>query len=143
MTRSERLQRFYQDVWVHKDLDAIDRYFAPTAQAGGLIPQMQFSPKDFRDLVMAVSNLLGDIEIDCPVIVEKGDWVAALVRARTSRADTGAPVEVTGQTMVRFEGDQLVEAYNQFDYVSLFEQLGQFPADTVPVCMTGQRMTWD
>jgi hypothetical protein len=142
MSRSKLLQQFYQDVWVRNDLDAIDRYFSPTAHADGLIPRMLFTPQDFRELVMSMTHLFGKIEVDCPVVVENGDWVAALVRARTSRADTGAPIEVTGQTMVRFEGDRMVEAYNHFDYVSLFEQLGQFPCDTVPVCMTGQRLGW-
>ncbi|MFD3189641.1 ester cyclase [Sedimentitalea sp. HM32M-2] len=142
MSKSDQLRKFYEDVWVKGDLDAIDMYFSADAQAGGIIPEMQVSPDDFRDLVSAFKTLLGDIRFDMPKVIENGEWAAAIIHAHTSRADNGAPVEVTGQTMARFDGDKMVEAYNQFDYVSLFEQLGQFPDDTLPVCMTGQRLDW-
>lgn len=142
MSRSELLKRFYQDVWIDGKLDEIDHYFAPDAKADGLFSRMQFGPEDFRDLITAASHLLGPLRIDCPVMVENGDWVAALIHVRTTRADNGAPIEVTGQTIVRFEDDRIAEAYNQFDFISFFEQLGQFPEDTLPVCLTGQRLDW-
>ncbi len=44
--------------------------------------------------------------------------------------------------MARFKGGKMVEAYNQFDFISLFEQLGQLPQDTLPICMTGQQLDW-
>jgi ketosteroid isomerase-like protein len=142
MTKAELLRNFYQEIWVNGDLEAVDRYFAPDARADGIIPEMQVGPEEFRELVAAFRHMLGEIRFDMPKVIENGDWAAAIIHAHTSRADNGAPVEVTGQTMARFEGDRLVEAYNQFDFVSLFEQLGQFPPDTLPVCMTGQRLAW-
>ncbi|SFU17249.1 ester cyclase [Sedimentitalea nanhaiensis] len=142
MNKADLLRKFYEDVWVKNNLDAIDLYFSANAEAGGIIPEMSFGPDEFRELVFAVRNLLGEIDIDMPIVIENGEWAAGIIKARTSRADNGAPVEVTGQTMARFEGDKLVEAYNQFDYVSLFEQLGQLPPDTLPICMTGQRLAW-
>ncbi len=142
MTKSELLRKFYEDIWVKNNLDAIDLYFSPNAEAGGIIPEMSFGPDEFRELVYAVRSLLGDIDVELPVVFENGEWAAAIIKTKTSRADNGAPIEVTGQTIARFEGDKLVEAYNQFDYVSLFEQLGQLPPDTLPICMTGQRLDW-
>lgn len=142
MTNSDRLRAWYSDVWEKGDIEAIDRYFAPEAMAEGLIPEMQVGADDFRDLVMAFRHVLGEISVDLPKIVENGDWVSGILHVRTSRADNGAPLEVTGQVMARFKGDKMVEAYNQFDFISLFEQLGQFPQDTLPVCMTGQRLDW-
>ncbi len=142
MNKSELLRKFYEDVWVKNNLEAIDLYFSPNAEAGGLIPEMSFGPDEFRELVWAVRNLLGDIEVELPVVLENDEWVAAIVKARATRADNGAPIDVTGQTIARFEGDKLVESYNQFDYISLFEQLDQLPPDTLPICMTGQKMVW-
>ncbi|MBK0328390.1 ester cyclase [Rhodobacteraceae bacterium F11138] len=142
MSKAELLRKFYEDVWVKNNLEAIDLYFAPNTEAGGIIPEMSFGPDEFRELIYAVRNLLGDIDVELPVVIENGEWAAAMITARATRADNGAPVEVTGQTMARFEGDKLIEAYNQFDYVSLFEQLEQLPADTLPICMTGQRLAW-
>lgn len=140
MTRAEILREWYDRVWEQGDLDAIGELFAPSTMAEGLIPEMQVGVDDFRDFVMAFQQLVGDMKVDLPLVIEHGDWVSAVVRIHTSRADNGAPVEVTGQVMARVAGGKMTEAYNQVDFISLFEQLGQFPADTLPISMTGQRL---
>ncbi len=142
MNKSDLMKQWYEDVWVKGDLDAIDRLFEPQTQAEGLIPGMQIGPDDFRDLVMAFRQHFGDIQVDMPLTVENGEWLSALLHVNTTRADNGGPIEVTGQVMARFDGDKMVEAYNQFDFISLFEQMGQLPQDTLPICMTGQRLDW-
>ena len=142
MSKSDVLREWYDEVWQNGNLDAIDRLFAPDTLAEGLIPEMQVGPEDFRDFVTAFQQLVGPIRVDLPKVVENGEWLAAVIRIETTRADTGAPIHLTGQVMARVQDGKMVEAYNQVDFISLFEQLGQFPADTLPVCMTGQRLGW-
>ncbi len=142
MKKSELLQQWYDQVWTNGNLDAIDRLFAPETRANGVIPEFQMDRSDFRDLVAACRQHFGKIRFDLLRTIENGDWLAAALRLRTTRADTGAPIEATGQIMARFQGDRMVETHNHFDFVSLFEQLGQFPPDTLPICLTGQRLTW-
>ncbi|WP_146343937.1 ester cyclase [Phaeobacter marinintestinus] len=141
-TKTDLLQRWYDEVWVHGNLDAIDKFFVPDLVATGIVPEMQMGRDDFQDLVVAFRAHVGEIDVRLPKTVEHDDWLAAFLHVHTTRADNGAPIEVTGQVMARFEGDQIVEAYNQFDFVSLFEQLGQLPEDTIPICMTGQQLEW-
>ena len=142
MKKSQLLKEWYDQVWVHGDLDAIDKFFDPSAMAEGIIPEMQVGPDDFRELVMAFHHHVGEIKVTLPKTIEDDEWVSAILHVHTSRADNGAPIEVTGQVMARFSGDKLVEAYNQFDFISLFEQLGQLPEDSLPICMTGQKLEW-
>lgn len=142
MTKSELLKKWYDQVWVQGNVDAIDQFFASDTLAEGLIPEMQVGADDFREFVTAFRYHLGDIRVDLPIVIENGDWASAIVHVHTSRADNGAPIEVTGQVMVRVKNSKIVEAYNQFDLISLFEQLGQMPEDTLPVCMTGQQLEW-
>ncbi|WP_299660152.1 ester cyclase [uncultured Ruegeria sp.] len=142
MTNAEMLRTWYSEVWEQGNTDAIEQFFTPDITTEGLIPEMQMDGDDFRDLVTAFRHILGEITVEMPKIMESGDWVSAFIHLKTFRADNGAPVTATGQVMARFKGEQMVEAYNQFDFVSLFEQLGQFPQDTLPVCMTGQRLDW-
>lgn len=142
MTNSEILRSWYSEVWENGNTEAIDQFFAPETMAEGLIPEMQVGANDFRDLVTAFRHVLGDIKVDLPKIIENGDWVSAILHVQTCRADNGAPLEVTGQVMARFKDNKMVEAYNHFDFISFFEEMGQFPADTLPVCMTGQRLDW-
>lgn len=142
MTKTEILEQWYEQVWVQGNLEAIDDYFVPETEAAGLIPGMRVGPDDFRHLVTAFRMHVGEIDLDIVNAVESHDWLAALLHVRTSRADNGKPIEVTGQVMVRFSGNRIVEAYNQFDFVALFEQLGQMPEDTLPICMTGHKLVW-
>lgn len=142
MTKSERLRAWYAEIWENGNVDAIEEFFTQDTKAEGLIPEMQVGADDFRDLVMAFRHILGDITVELPKIIEHGDWVSGILHLKTSRADNDAPITATGQVMARFSGEKMVETYNQFDFISLFEQLGQFPPDTLPVCMTGQRLDW-
>ncbi|WP_170760531.1 ester cyclase [Ruegeria lacuscaerulensis] len=142
MSHADVLREWYSEVWENGDTDAIDQYFAPDTMAEGLIPEMQVGADDFRDLVMAFRHILGDIHVELPKIMEDGDWVSAIIHLKTTRADNGAPLEAAGSVIARIRDGRMVEAYNQFDFISLFEQLGQFPQDTLPVCMTGQRLDW-
>ncbi|WP_170324849.1 ester cyclase [Ruegeria arenilitoris] len=142
MSHADILRNWYAEVWENGNVDAIDQFFAPDTMAEGLIPEMQVGADDFRDLVMAFRHVLGDIKVELPKIIEDGDWVSGILHVSTTRADNGAPLQATGSVIARFKDDRMVEAYNQFDFISLFEQLGQFPQDTLPVCMTGQRLDW-
>ncbi len=142
MTHTEILRAWYSEVWEQGNVDAIAKFFTPDTMAEGLIPEMQVGTDDFRDLVMAFRHVLGEIKIEIVKSVEDGDWASTFIHVRTSRADNGAPLEVSGQVMARFKNGKMVEAYNQFDFIALFEQLGQFPPDTLPICMTGQRLDW-
>ncbi|MDE4131578.1 ester cyclase [Phaeobacter sp. QD34_3] len=142
MSNIDVLRNWYTEVWEKGNLDVIGDYFAPDTIANGVVPEMQMGTDDFRDLVMAFQAHVGKFKVFLPKIVEDGDWLSAIVIVRTTRADTGAPIEVTGQVMTRFENGKIVEAYNHFDYISLLEQMGMLPTDTMPICMTGQRLDW-
>lgn len=142
MSHADLLRNWFAEVWENGKTDVIDQYFAPETMAQGLIPEMQVGADDFKDLVTAFRHVLGDIKVELPKILEDGDWVSAIVHLKTTRADNGAPLQATGSVIARVRDNRVVEVYNQFDFISLFEQLGQFPKDTLPVCMTGQRLDW-
>jgi len=142
MTKTELLQRWFDEVWFRGNLDAIGELFVPNAEANGVLPEIEFGPDEFRELVKVMREHLGNIRVTLHKTIEQDDWLAALTRAQMTRIDNHAPIEMTGQVMARFDGDKMVETYNQFDLVSLFEQMEQFPQHTLPICMTGARLTW-
>ena len=142
MTKTELLQRWFDEVWFRGNLDAIGELFVPNTEANGVLPEIEFGPDEFRELVKVMREHLGNIRVTLHKTIEQDDWLAALVRARMTRNDNGAPIEMTGQVIARFDGDKMVETYNQFDVISLFEQMEQFPQHTLPICMTGARLTW-
>ncbi|MEX5596750.1 ester cyclase [Pseudophaeobacter sp. C1-32P7] len=142
MTNAQRLRNWYTEVWEKGNLDAITDFIAPDTIAKGIVPEMQMGIDDFRDLIMTFQAQVGRFEVDLPKVIAEGDWVSAFLVVRTSRTDTGAPLEVSGQVMARFENGRIAEAYNHVDYICLLEQLDLLPPDTIPICMTGQRLDW-
>jgi len=141
-SKKDILQLWYDEVWSNGNLDMIDKLFSPDTIAEGIMPDMHMGPDDMRDLIFAVRELVGPIKVTLPIAIEQGDWLAAVMVVNTTRGDNGGPVLVTGQVMTRFDGDKMVEAYNQFDFMSFFEQLGQMPPQSIPVCMAGQQLAW-
>ena len=142
MTKIELLQRWCDEVWRKGNLDAIDELFDPSAVTSGVVPQLQIGPEDFRELVTVLRHHVRDIEVTILKTVEQDDWLAAMIQFNTSRADNGAPIEVAGQVLLRYAGDKMIEAYNHFDYLSFFEQLGLVPPDSLTICLTGHKLDW-
>ncbi len=142
MTNSELLKAWYTEVWEKGNTDAIDDFYAPGTNAEELIPNLHVGIEELRDLVVAFRHLLGEIKVNLTKTVEENDWVSDVYEVHTSRADNKEPIYVTGHVMSRIRDGKIVETYNQFNFISLFEQLGQFPQDTLPIGMTGQRLDW-
>ena len=72
-----------------------------------------------------------DIEVVVEDTVSEGDKVAARCTVRGKHqsdslgfAATQQPMEITGITIVRVRDGKIVEAWNNFDFMSMFKQLG-------------------
>lgn len=142
MKKSDILQLWYDEVWSKGNLKAIDEILGEDVVAQGIIPALGVTRDDFSNLVIAIRNLLGPIKVELKQTVEQGDWLAARYVVDTVSDDGGKTVHVSGQVMARFSQGQIVESFYQFDFFSLFQQLGQLPPDSLPVCLTSQRLDW-
>ncbi len=131
------MQDFFDRVWAQGDLGAVDEMFDPNARAGGLVPQLQVGPEDFHVMVPALRHLIQEIEVKIEHSIQAGDWLWSLVRLQGVAADTGRLGVITGQVMCRIEDGRIKEAYNHFDFMPFFEQLGMLPENTMETLMTG------
>jgi predicted ester cyclase len=74
------------------------------------------------------------MEIVIEDMVAEGDKVAARCSVRAKhegdfmgRAATQAPVDFNGMTIVRIDNGKIVEAWNNFDFMTLHKQVGLLP----------------
>ena len=142
MTKTELLQYWFDEVWTKGNLDVIYQMLSPEAKANGLFPTFGLNTVDYHDLALAIRHLVKDIKIGFSHTLEQGDWLAARTVVNAKRADNDAPINLTGQVFVRFEDRKMVEVFSHYNFLSLFEQLGQIPTDVLPICLTGQRLQW-
>jgi predicted ester cyclase len=76
-----------------------------------------------------------DIEVVVEETIAEGDMVAARCTVRGQHqgdtlgfAATKRPVEFTGICLARWRNGQIVEAWNNFDFMAMYQQLDVLPA---------------
>ncbi|WP_424941694.1 ester cyclase [Aliiroseovarius crassostreae] len=137
MSNLDILKSWYNKVWIEGDLDSIDEFFTPDAEAQGMM-DFTVGPEDFKALVAAMLEQIEEIEITFNRVVETDHWVWAQMSGKAKGKLTEADVEVAGQVMCRFANGKIVEAYNQMDFLTLFEKLGLLPENTLALCLAGE-----
>ena len=128
------IHRWFEEVWTKGRAEAIDEMFAAEGVAHGLADDSGKElrgPVDFKPFFQKFRTAFPDIEVVVEDTVAEGDKVAARCRVRGKHqadslgfAATQRPVEFTGIAIVRISQGKIVEAWNNFDFMSMFKQLG-------------------
>ena len=128
------LHRWFDEVWNQRREDAIDELFAADAVANGLTDTEGRAVRGcegFKALHRAFLSAYPDLHITVEDTVSEGDKIAARLTVRATHAGdglgvaaTGARVEFTGLTIVRLKDGKIVEAWNEFDFMKMYSQLG-------------------
>ena len=140
MTKLEFLKNWYDRVWVKADLEAIDQFFAPRAGAEGIMPDGAVGAEDFRALVPALRALVRDLSITIDRWQDGDDWLWAQITVQALPAQGAAPIRANGQVMMRFANGLIAEAYNTFDFLTFFEQVGLLPQDAFALLLSGEKL---
>lgn len=128
------VHRWFDEVWTQGRLETIDELLAPETRAHGN-PDAQGNTlqnaADFKQLYQTFRATLSDIKVTIHETIAEGDLVAVYctVQARHSGdglgpAATQKPIEYTGMAMSRIKDGKIVEAWNSFDFLTLFQQIG-------------------
>jgi predicted ester cyclase len=128
------VRRWVEEVWNKGRADAIDELFDEYGIAHGLSDDPLNplrGPSDFKPFHTLFREAFPNMIVVVEDMVAEGDKVAARcsVRGRhegdfLERAATQAPVEFTGITIVRVENGKIVEAWNNFDFMTMHKQIG-------------------
>ena len=131
----ELVLRWFEEVWNKGRAEAIDEMFAEEGVAHGLTdeqgnPSLR-GPSAFKIFFRKFRDAFPDIRVVVEDAIAEGDKVAARCTVRGSHqsdslgfAATQRPMEITGMSSVRIQDGKIVEAWNNFDFMSMFQQLG-------------------
>ena len=128
------VRRWFEEVWNRGRAEAIDEMFAEDGVARGLADaagQPLRGPAGFKPFFRSFRDAFPDIEVVVEDLIAEGDKVAARCSVRASHrgdtlgfAATGRPVEIGGICIVRVRDGKIAEAWNNFDFMAMFQQLG-------------------
>lgn len=128
------VRRWFDEVWNKGNADVIDELFDENGIAHGLSDDPANpirGPRDYRPFYEVFREAFPHMTIVIEDMVAEGDKVAARCSVRgkhegdfRGRSATGSPVDITGITIVRVAGGKIVEAWNNFDFMTLYRQCG-------------------
>ena len=128
------LRRWFDEVWNNARAEVIDELFDEDGIAHGLSDDPSNpirGPRDYRPFYETFRQGFPNLKVIIEDMVAEGDKVAARCSVRGShegdflgRAATQSPVEITGITIVRIKNGKIVEAWNNFDFMRLHQQVG-------------------
>ncbi|MEM8797605.1 MAG: ester cyclase [Pseudomonadota bacterium] len=151
---SEKLaaaETWFRRVWSEESEAAIEELFVPDGHAKGLgtyqkaaedkfADHLRIGPQEFTEFHRAMLSLVGDVRVEVTTAIEDGDWIALLCVLKAKRRGTNESVQMTGTIFAKIIDGKIVDAYNHFDFMSLFAQLGHLPDQTFETCLSGQKV---
>ena len=128
------LRRWFDEVWNNGRAEAIEEMFDENGIAHGLSDDPSYpirGPQGFRPFYEVFRQGFPNLKIVIEDMVAEGDKVAARCSVRgkhegefLGREATQAPVDFTGIAIVRIKNGKIVEAWNNFDFMTLHKQVG-------------------
>jgi len=134
------IKQWYEEVWNNKNETFIDKFLAKNCVAHGLTGEdgkVIIGPEKFKILFRKFIVSFPDMHFTVLQTVNEEDKIAALAVAKFSHsgssfeafpgkmiAPTGKPIEISGITIAVIHDGQIHEAWNSFDFLALYAQLG-------------------
>lgn len=126
MDNARLMRRWFDEVWTGRDVTVVDELMASDALAHGLVGAdgaelvgtagfKEFHRRfmeDFPELAIEVADVLAD-----------GDRCAARCIVRGKHGATGKLISFSGMTIVRWRDGKIAEAWNNFDFDVMRQQL--------------------
>jgi|SRR5688572_16992699 len=134
MSPDEVVREWFEQVWTQRRADAIDGLMAPNAMIHDLPTgdgaPMQ-GPAAFKPFHQKFLAAFPDLRIEVLRTIVDGEHVAGQLRVTARHggdglgmAATGRTATISGMVFVRVQNGQIVEGWNCFDFLSLYQQLG-------------------
>lgn len=128
------LHRWFEEVWNNRREDAIDEMVVEDIVAHGLNDAEGNTIRGregFKTLHRAFLSAYPDLKITVEDVISEGDKIVARCTVRATHegegigvAPTNQPIEFTGVAIVRIKDGKIVEAWNEFDFMKMYSQVG-------------------
>lgn len=130
----EVVRTWFEEVWNQGREETIERLYPPDGVAHGLPGVPIRGPEAFKSFFRNFRGAFPDIRIEVLRTVTEMDMVAAHCRVKGTHKGhtlgveaTGKPADFSGIVIARVRDGQIVEAWNHFDFLALYQQLGLLP----------------
>ena len=124
MAQTPLLQRWFDELWNKDNATAIDELLHEDAIIHGLqTDETKKGPEAFKPFYANFWAGFPSVHVELEPIMNDGEHEAAhcLVTAKNVE---GKDVKFTGVIIAKFKDGKLIEAWNGYDFLSMYQQLG-------------------
>jgi steroid delta-isomerase-like uncharacterized protein len=124
---------WFEEVWNKGRAEVIDELLDPDVIAHGLVDRAGNEVRgaaDFKAFYESFRGAFPDIRVTVEDTVSEGDKIVARCRVQATHSGdslgfsaTNKPVEFSGMCMLRVKDGKIVEAWNSFDFLTMFQQM--------------------
>ncbi len=128
------MHRWFEEVWNQKNEKAIDEMCDENVVANGLTDAEGNTIRgieSYKNLFRTFISAYPDIKITVEDTVIEGNKIAARCKVTATHTGEGLgltptdqPIEITGLAIVQLKNGKIVEAWNEFDFMKMYTQLG-------------------
>ena len=136
----EALQTWYRRVWQEEDAGAIDELFVPDPEITNIGMQKPIDLEEFKGFHKLICDQLKNIDIKIDMVIEEGDWLAALCTCYAESSSTGEAITVTGNVLAKITDGKLRGGYEHWDFMGMWDQLGLLPGESFLKCLHGEKL---
>jgi predicted ester cyclase len=118
--------RWFHEVWNQKKEQAIDQLLSHDCFAHGI--NSEDGPKGiegFKLFYHDFQSQFENIQINVLDVIAQDDMECAHTEVTAIHEKTGKPVKFSGLCLIKIENGKIAEAWNQYDFLSMHQQLGQ------------------
>jgi predicted ester cyclase len=136
MAEAEFIHRWFDEVWNKKREEAIDEMVTEDVVGYGLGPDNIVGPESFKAFHRSFVSAYPNLRVIVEDTVTEGDKIAARCRVTGVHSGDGigiAPtdrtVDFTGMLIARVEDGKIAEAWNEFNFMEMYKQVGALTLD--------------
>ena len=121
--KSTLCYQWFNEVWNQQNCNAIERLMAPNGIAHGL-PDEPTGPAAFKTFFDSFNSQYKDIDIVVEDVISEDDMEVARTTVNLTDRASDTKVSFSGICIVRVENGQIAEAWNCYDFLNMYQQLG-------------------
>jgi len=125
-TKSTLMYRWFEEVWNQNIEASIDNLMTDDSSAHGIIaPDQPKGAAGFKIFYHGFKDQFENIHVEVKDVISQDDMESAITEVTATHRDTGKPVKFSGQCLIRVEDGKIAEAWNHYDFLDMYQQLGQ------------------